>query len=795
MITTRTNLAVAALVIGSLVAVPAADAWQRPAKVALATKHLRDARVRLGLGSEADFVARHELPTSDGRTIVRFQQTHLGHRIWGAEAIAHVDKDGNVSLVDRTVTRGVTVAGTPRLTADEATRIALLDLHPQGGLAATPVVEQVVFPTRHTRGLATTLDPKTKRMVIDRALSTFAKPPSDPYVWAFEVKTFVYNAVDGHSEMAYVIDATTGAILRKWDEQWFDQPAQGTGHSFYRGQVDLSTTQASDGTFSLLSKERGNLPQPVLAAMGITQIGLATYYGAIDLLHGGGRTVRPYAGHAADDWGSGQLPPVAYASGVTLLDTDKSFSWLSGAATPDGETYAVDAHWGLSRTWDFYHDVFQRNGIDNQGTSTLAIVHFINGSSTNGWIPMIDNASWSPGLFGMEFGEGTYPQIPTGFSSTTELDITGHELTHGVAGAEVGFLNGGMSGGLSEANSDIFGKMVQAWVEGGATGSTIPDFAAGDLTRWDMGLNSRPAGPIRYMYQPSLDGYSPDAWYQGVENLEIHAEAGPVNRFFYFLSQGASADPNSPTHSVYLPAGMTGIGNDHAARIWYKTLTEYLTPDADYDVARDGSVRAAGDLYGIGSPEQAAVYNAWAAVNVGVPPGTPEPVRVSFPVVHAPDSFVGEELPSGMLRRVQLFPTRARVQIQCDVSNTTDHRVDFTIGTLTAGYMAGVVNDDGTWTTPSFAYYADPIPVQCTSKADPRQFARGQMMLLALDSDNDGETDALDLGNVAMLWGLMTIPDINACVACLLGTGPLITDWDVDFFNEAFLNAWAAPRQ
>jgi Zn-dependent metalloprotease len=771
-----------------LALIPQAHAWQRPAKVALAEQHMR----RLRPGPEAGFVARHELPTPDGRTIVRFRQTHLGYRIWGAEAIAHVAKDGSVSVVEGSVTRDVSVTGTPRLGADDAIRAALLDLRPQGPLPTAPVAERVVFPSRHTTGLVTRLD--NGHLVIDRSLSTFAKPPTQPYVWAWEVKTSIYNA----REIAYVIDASTGAILRKWDERW---AVQGIGHSFYRGQVDLSTTQGDDGLYSLLAQDRGTAPQPVLAASGLTQIGLATYYSVLNVTLGF-PSIRLYAGHTSDEWGNGMLSPLAFTAGITLLDYDAkhAFAWLQGAISPGGETYAVDAHYGLTRTWDFYREVFGRDGLDGKGTSTMAIVHFINGHNTVDAVPMVDNAMWSPALFGIELGEGTYPEFPTGLIATTEIDIIGHELTHGVANEAVGFLHSGLANALAEANSDIFGKMVQAWVDGGGSGGTIPDFAPGDLTRWQLGVNSRPAGPIRYLYQPSLDGIGADAWYQGVELLDAHSAGGPVNRFFFFLSQGASAIPGSVTHSVYLPAGMSGIGNDRAARIWYKTLTEYLTPDANFDVARDASLRAAADLYGAGSPEQTAVQSAWAAVNVGAAPGAPEPVRVSFPVVHGADSWVGEALaelqvPSSVLSRVQLFPTRARVRIQCDVSNTTDRRVDFTVGSLNSGNMAGVVNDDGSWTTAAFAYHADPIPVTATSKADPNQFARGFMQLLELDSDNDGETDALDLGNVAMLWGLVTVPDSNACVACVGGTGPLIKDWDVQFFNEAFVNAWGVPRQ
>jgi Zn-dependent metalloprotease len=796
MITTRKDKLVAsALAIAFFAAMPQAGAWQRPAKVARAEEHLRASRAQLRLGPEAAFVARHELPTSDGRTIVRFRQMHLGHRIWGAETIAHVDNDGRVSVVDDSVARGVSVNGTPRLSADEATRIALLDLRPQGELAAAPVVEQVVFPSRHTSGLVTRFDPQTGHLVIDRALSTFAKPPSEPYVWAWEVKTFLYNASDGHSEVAYVVDATSGAILRKWDERWADRPAQGTGHSFYRGQVALSTTQADDGTYSLRAQDRGSTPQPRLAGAGITQIGLATYYAALDLKFGF-PTVRPYAGHATNDWGTGTVPPVAYSGGVTLFeyDANQTLAWLHGATSPNGETYAVDAHYGLSRAWDFYHDVFNRNGIDGKGTSTMAIVHYINGKTTTNGIPMVDNAMWSPALFGMEFGEGTYPQIANGLASTTEIDITGHELTHGVSNADVDFLHSGLAAAISEATSDIFGKMIQAWVDGGGTGATIPDFAHDDPTRWQVGLLSRPSGPIRYLYQPSLDGVSADGWYQGIEMLDAHSGGGPVNRFFFFLAQGASADPNSATHSVFLPSGMSGIGNDHAARIWYKTVTEYLTPDANFEVARDASARAAGELYGAGSAEQTAVLNAWAAVNVGAAPGAPEPVRVSFPVVHGPNTYLGETLLS-TISRVQIFPSRARVFIHCDVSNTTDRRVDITIGSPITGDSGGVVNDDGSWTTPAFQYHGDEIPVTATSKADPRQFARGFVQLVELDSDNDGETDAMDLGNVATLWGLTgRIPDDNACVFCGLTPGPQINDWDVQFFNEAFVNAWAAPR-
>jgi Zn-dependent metalloprotease len=59
-----------------------------------------------------------------------------------------------------------------------------------------------------------------------------------------------------------------------------------------------------------------------------------------------------------------------------------------------------------------------------------------------------------------------------------------------------------------------------------------------------------------------------------------------------------------------------GIGRDKAEKIWYRTLTTYLTSRSDYAAARAGSIQAATDLYGAGSAEVQATADAWKAVNV-----------------------------------------------------------------------------------------------------------------------------------------------------------------------------------
>ena len=134
----------------------------------------------------------------------------------------------------------------------------------------------------------------------------------------------------------------------------------------------------------------------------------------------------------------------------------------------------------------------------------------------------------------------------------------------------------GESGGLNESMSDINGTMVEFYARGGS-GSTIGNTGG----TWTIG-EQLTGTPLRYMYKPSKDGASPDAWSSTIGSMDVHYSSGPHNRMFYFLSQGSSSTSTSDFYSSYLPGGMTGIGNDHAARIAYRALTTYMTSSTNY---------------------------------------------------------------------------------------------------------------------------------------------------------------------------------------------------------------------
>ena len=102
----------------------------------------------------------------------------------------------------------------------------------------------------------------------------------------------------------------------------------------------------------------------------------------------------------------------------------------------------------------------------------------------------------------------------------------------------------------------------------------------------------------------------------------MHYSSGPLNHWFYLASEGSGAkiingvSYNSPTCNA---STVTPIGRDKAAKIWYRTLTTYLTSGSTYAAAREGAIQSAKDLYGAASSECTGIAASFSAI--AVPPG------------------------------------------------------------------------------------------------------------------------------------------------------------------------------
>ena len=387
------------------------------------------------------------------------------------------------------------------------------------------------------------------------------------YQLAYYIHTEIENPGDTrHTD--YPVNAHTGAIIEKWDSL-LTSAAIGTGKSQYNGgTVSLNTNSLASG-FELRDSTR-----PVSGGNVIYNLDHST-------------------------------------TGTGKIYTDPDNTWGDGSnfkedpeptTSANGQTAAVDAAYGLQATWDMFKNVFGRNGIDGLGKATYARVHYDSA---------FDNAFYSDQCMCITYGDGTKLQ------TLTSLDVAAHEFSHGVCMTSAGLIYNKESGGLNEANSDIMGAMAEFYMRGAnGKGSVIPDTGG----TWTQGEQiTTPAFPLkmRFLYKPSKDGKSADAWSPSLKNLDVHYSSGPMNRAFYFLSQGATK--TGETSSSYLPKGMTGIGNDKAAKIWFHALTHFMTSDTDYAAARIACIQAVRDLFPVSGPEEIAVWNAFTAINVGNP--------------------------------------------------------------------------------------------------------------------------------------------------------------------------------
>ena len=279
-------------------------------------------------------------------------------------------------------------------------------------------------------------------------------------------------------------------------------------------------------------------------------------------------------------------------AGTTFSSPDTAFG---SGTTASRESAGVDAQYGTNVTWDYFKAVHGRNGIFGNGTGSFNRVHY-----GKNYV----NAFWDGTK--MTYGDGD----GVDFGPLVSLDVTGHEMTHGVTENTAGLTYSGESGGLNESTSDIFGTLVEF---SAANANDPGDYLIGE--EFDL---KKHVG-FRRMDNPIADGSSPNCWSTGTQALDVHYSSGVGNHFFYLLAEGSGAKTiggvahNSPTCNG---STVTGIGRDAAAKIWYRALTVYMTSGTTYAQARTATLDAARDLYGAGSTQQGAVAAAWSAVSV-----------------------------------------------------------------------------------------------------------------------------------------------------------------------------------
>ncbi|HJW32604.1 MAG TPA: M4 family metallopeptidase [Holophagaceae bacterium] len=548
---------------------------QEPDRAQQAVNHINGLRAALGLTPLHDFRIERAHTDDLGQTHVRLQQRFQGVPIFGGEIVAHLDPEGHPLAPTLAHFAFGTLNTTPGLPAEEALAVVHALVGPSGPYAEAPRAELVIAPRTES------LPPVRARRFLDDDAGPVLREALVSWPLAYHVHVELENGRAETRHEDFLIHAHTGAVLERWSTL-HTAGATGTGQSQWYGTVNLATNSTGSG------------------------------YELRDTTRGTGGT---FGNNVTTNLNNG-------TSGNGTVFTDADNAWGDGLqynGTPgmgaNAQTAAVDAHRGLQSTWDFYKNVFGRNGIDNTGKATYSRMHY----STQ-----YDNAFWSDSCFCMTYGDGA-----TGGSvGEADLDTCGHEMTHGVTATTSNLKYSGEPGGLNESTSDILGTMVEFWTLGGG-GATIPNAAGSASTNGGKFANYKlfenswghayPNDALRWMHKPSRDGGSADFWSKTVGRLDVHYSSGVGNHLFFLLAHGSQVDSLSENEVSPMMNGITsitGIGNDKAARIWFRALSTYMTSRTNYAGARTATLSAAKDLYGASSVEYATVANAWTAVNV-----------------------------------------------------------------------------------------------------------------------------------------------------------------------------------
>ena len=292
-----------------------------------------------------------------------------------------------------------------------------------------------------------------------------------------------------------------------------------------------------------------------------------------------------------------------------------TYAYRSAAAWSTSDRVEISAARNMNVVQDYFRTVHGRNSVDGLGMYAEADIHY----GTN-----YVNAYWDG--YKMVFGDGNGVQA----NSLAVLDVTGHEVTHGVTQHTANLVYQNESGALNESFSDIFGAIIEFYgqTDGRASYPNVTLGTADWLMGEDCWISAKalrdmknPSSTVTLTYgsqQPSR--YKGTYWYFGSGDYGgVHTNSGPQNFFFYLLCDGGSGTNDGTSYSV------TGIGINNARLVAYRALTVYCTSSTDYAGARNAWISAAQDLNASWVPSVQAAWNA-----VGVAAAAPTVASPTF---------------------------------------------------------------------------------------------------------------------------------------------------------------------
>ncbi|MGH2818612.1 MAG: M4 family metallopeptidase [Actinomycetota bacterium] len=222
---------------------------------------------------------------------------------------------------------------------------------------------------------------------------------------------------------------------------------------------------------------------------------------------------------------------------------------------------AVDAHYGARKFFDFFFERLGRNSIDGNGKSIVSLVN-----ATENGRPLF-NAFWdgSQVVYGNPNPDQLHPL-------SADLDIVGHELTHGVVQFTGKLALISQPGAANEAYADYFGNAID--VE--ASGTDMNDPEAGFIGE-DLCKVEHPSG-----------------WTCPLRNLNDGKTAEDYGYYLVDFDNGG-VHLNATIYGGALWDIREELGPEKADRYIYEALRDWTAPLSGFFEGREAIVQAVED--------------------------------------------------------------------------------------------------------------------------------------------------------------------------------------------------------
>ena len=470
---------------------------------------------------------------------LKLQQYYKGIKVEHGRLNA-ISKNGNLSKVVGRYINVENLSTTPSLTEEQALAFALKNINAQKYIWEDKEREQFLKNEKNDPNASHF--PKAELVIIEK--NPRSKKSELKLVYKFNI-----TAIQPFSSQKIYIDANSGIIIYKAS---LIKHTEGLAQTRYSGTRTIETQQTGS-QFRLRDNTRGN---------GIHTLNMNSSN--------------------------------SYSSATEFLDNDNN--WTSAEYdNTNRDNAALDLHWGVMKTYDYFLNEHGQNSMDNNGFEVRAYAHF--GSN-------FDNAQWDEVEEVIRFGDGG-----TIFDALTSIDVVAHEFGHGFDHFESQLEYSGESGAIDESLADIWGSLVEGYAKGNSSDNWL---IGEEIMLLDYALRDM-SNPKNTSYRTQPDTYLGEHW---STTGSVHTNSGVMNHWFYLLAEGSALtdgiNDNGDTFNI------TGIGKTKAAQIVYHAQTVYFNDSfLTYAEARVYTLQAAEDLFGVNSLEAFTACESWFAVGVG----------------------------------------------------------------------------------------------------------------------------------------------------------------------------------